>query len=63
LEAGEAWGRPPWEVEETASGLWIERFSLWQSAKGRRFGPKGARVGESESTWRGDVETRRTRLI
>lgn len=33
LLAAEAWGAPPWEIEEAASALWIDRFAAVRNAE------------------------------
>jgi hypothetical protein len=32
LAMAEAWGIPPWEIEERGSALWGERYVLWRTA-------------------------------
>lgn len=39
--AAEAWGRPPWEIEEQAPAVWMDRFAAFHNAKATAGQPKG----------------------
>lgn len=36
MEAAEAWGVAPWELEPVAPAVWMDRFLAWQDAQGKR---------------------------
>lgn len=38
--AAEAWGVPPWELEETAPALWLDRFAAVKGAEAQAANPK-----------------------
>jgi hypothetical protein len=40
LEAAKAWGVPPWELEETAPALWIDRLVADMNAEAKANEPK-----------------------
>lgn len=40
LAMAEAWGIPPWEVEEHASAEWADRFIVWRNAQAEMMNPK-----------------------
>jgi len=36
----EAWGIPPWDVEDHASAEWADRFIVWRNAQSEMMNPK-----------------------
>ena len=40
LEAAKAWGVPPWELEEVAPALWIDRLVADMNAEASANAPK-----------------------
>jgi hypothetical protein len=36
----EAWGIPPWDVEDHASAEWADRFIVWRNAQAEMMNPK-----------------------
>jgi len=41
----EAWGVRPWELEEDAPALWVDRWAAAENAKAQASEPKHNRAG------------------
>jgi hypothetical protein len=57
LDAAERWGIPPWELEEHAPDIWMERQLLWTAARNNRASDRRPEVGTV--TKQGNVQKKR----
>ena len=44
--AAEAWGVPPWVLEESAPALWLDKFAAVKGAEAQASNPKKLSVGQ-----------------